>query len=290
MTHRDTERTYRQRILRVMLHIEEHLDGDLSLEAMARLSCFSPYHFHRIFREVAGEPLGRYVRRLRLERSAGRLKQTDRSVLDIALEAGFEAHESFTRVFREMFGVSPSAYRKSLGVVLGPAAGAEREPRPTGALIMQVKVEKLPPRRIAAIRHVGPYVQIGGAFERLCAWAGPRQLFGPDTLLLGIFHHDPEVTPAEKLRSDAALTVAEGVEGDGEVTIGELAGGEYAVVRHKGEYTKLIDTYRWIYGQWLPTSGREPGDAPCFEVYLSDPSQVKPEDLETDVYVPLKTG
>ena len=288
MTQPGTEQTYRQRILKVMVYIGDHLDGDLGLEAMARLSCFSPYHFHRIFREQAGEPLGRYVRRLRMERAAARLKQTQMGVLQIALEAGFEAHESFTRVFREMFGESPSEYRKSLGVALGRAAGAGIEPRPTGAQIMQVKIETLKPKRIASIRHTGPYPEIGPVFGRLCQWAGPRNLFGPDTQVLGIFYDDPETTPADKLRSQAALTVGDDVEAEGEVTIGELAGGDYAVVRHKGCYSKLIDTYRWVYGQWLPTSGREPGDVPCFEVYHNDPKEVKPEDLETDVYVPLK--
>lgn len=283
-----TEQTYRRRILRVMVYISDHLDGDLSREAMARLSCFSPYHFHRIFREQAGEPLGRYVRRLRMERAASRLKQTQMSVLEVALEAGFDAHESFTRVFGEMFGVPPSVYRKSLGVALGRAAGVEVELRPTGAQIMQVNIETLKPRRIAMIRHIGPYPEIGPVFGRLCQWAGMCNAFGPDTLVLGRFYDDPEATAADKLRSDAALTVGEAVQGEGEVTTGELAGGAYAVVRHKGCYSKLIDTYRWVYGQWLPTSGREPGDVPCFEVYLNDPNEVKPEDLETDVYVPLK--
>jgi len=288
MTRPDTDQTYRQRILKVMLHIGSHLDGDLSLEAMARLSCFSPYHFHRIFREQAGEPLARYVRRLRLERAAGRLKQTRLGVLEIALEAGFEAHESFSRGFRDMFGVSPSDYRKGHGVALGPTAEAGIEPRPTGALIMQVSIEKVQARRIASVHHTGAYEQIGAKFEKICAWAGQRNLFGPETKVLGIYYDDPDVTPVEQRRSQAAVTVGENVEGDGEVTVSELAGGSYAVARHKGCYSKLIDTYRWIYGQWLPTSGREPGDQPCFEVYLNNPQEVKPEELETDVYVPLK--
>ena len=288
MTQPDTEHTYRQRILKVMVYIGEHLDGDLSLDAMARLSCFSRYHFHRVFREQGGEPLARYVRRLRMERAAGRLMQTKRGVLEIALESGFETHESFSRVFREMFGVSPSDYRKGRGVALGPTAGVALEPRPTGAMIMQVEVQELVSRRIASVSHAGAYEQIGPKFEQICAWAGQRNLLGPETMVLGIYYDDPDVTPVEQRRSEAGVTVGDGVEGDGEVTVGELAGGSYAVARHKGCYSKLIDTYRWIYGQWLPTSGREPGDAPCFEVYLNDPQRVKPEELETDVYVPLR--
>src|SRR5262249_25834145 len=62
-----THDTYRQRILKVQLHIQEHLDEDLSLERLARIAHFSPFHFHRIFSALAGESVHEYVRRLRLE-------------------------------------------------------------------------------------------------------------------------------------------------------------------------------------------------------------------------------
>ncbi len=153
---------------------------------------------------------------------------------------------------------------------------------------MEVRIEKLQPRRIAMVRHVGPYDQIGGAFERLCAWAGKSGVFGPDTQTVGLFHDNPEETAPEKLRSDAAVTVGEDVQGEGEVTIGEWAGGTYAVVRHTGCYSKMIDTYRWLYGEWMPANGKEYLEAPCVEVYLNDPKQVAPEELETDIYAPLK--
>jgi AraC-like DNA-binding protein len=106
-----TEQTYRQRILRVQLFIQEHLDEELSLERLARVAHFSPYHFHRIFRALVGEGVNEHVRRLRLESAAVDLKNTGRTVLEIALDAGYGTHEAFTRAFRQMFGVSPSQYR-----------------------------------------------------------------------------------------------------------------------------------------------------------------------------------
>ena len=65
-----TEASYRERILRVRLHIEAHLDESISLEELAAVACFSPYHFHRIFRALVGESVMEHVRRLRLERAA----------------------------------------------------------------------------------------------------------------------------------------------------------------------------------------------------------------------------
>src|SRR5262245_60251655 len=108
----DTEHAYKERILRVLVHIQEHLDEALPLEALARVACFSPHHFHRIFGAMVGESVKEHVRRLRLERAAYRLQFSDQPVTGIALDAGYETHESFIRAFRAMFGTSPSGFRK----------------------------------------------------------------------------------------------------------------------------------------------------------------------------------
>ena len=102
-----TNRTYRERLLHVQLFIQNHLDEELPLERLARIAHFSPFHFHRIFKALIGEGVKEYVKRLRLERAAVLLKITDRTVLQIALEAGYQAHEAFSRAFRDLFGITP---------------------------------------------------------------------------------------------------------------------------------------------------------------------------------------
>jgi len=68
----------------------------------------------------------------------------------------------------------------------------------------------------------------------------------------------------------------------------EIAGGAYAVTTHFGPYSKLGDTYAALCGQWAPNSGYGIRSAPCFEMYLTDPENTAPEDLVTDVYLPLE--
>jgi AraC family transcriptional regulator len=105
--------TYKERILRVLVYIQQNLDRELKLEEIARLAYFSSYHFHRIFRGMVGESLQEHIRRLRLERAALRLKNSSTPVTSVAFDAGYGTHESFIRAFRAMFGEAPSRFRLS---------------------------------------------------------------------------------------------------------------------------------------------------------------------------------
>jgi AraC family transcriptional regulator len=95
-----TLQDYRARLIRVFVHIQRHLDGPLALDDLAGLAGFSPFHFHRVFRGMTGESVQAHIRRLRLERAAQRLKHGGRSILEIALDAGYDSHEAFTRAFK----------------------------------------------------------------------------------------------------------------------------------------------------------------------------------------------
>lgn len=89
-----------------------------SVDAMAKAACFSRRQFHRLMVEVLGETPGSHQRRIRLDQAAERLLTSRATILEIALENGFENHETFTRAFRAQFGVTPSSFRKSGGASL----------------------------------------------------------------------------------------------------------------------------------------------------------------------------
>ena len=152
---------------------------------------------------------------------------------------------------------------------------------------MDVQIKQLPKRRVAFVRHTGPYMSVGAAWEKLCAWAGPRGLFGPQTMMIGVCYDDPQITPPDKIRYDACLTAGDHVQPEGEVGVQEIAAGEYAVTTHRGPYERLSETYAKLCGEWLPQSCREPSNGPSCEIYRNDPSRTKPEDLLTDICVPL---
>lgn len=197
---------YTARINRVLDYIEAHLTEDLSLEQLARVACFSPYHFHRLFRALVGEPLGAHVQRLRVERAA-RLLQAEPStpITNVALECGYGSSAAFSRAFRDAFGMSPSEWRSAaeskIGIMKrnpGEALGkpwkeltvewidaaalpttqtwrmvmttektSEKGGKVETKLEAKVEVRELPEKCVAYLRHIGPYAGDGELFGRL---------------------------------------------------------------------------------------------------------------------------
>ena len=104
---------YAQRINRVIDYLRGNLDRQVKLEELAKVACFSQFHFHRIFRAVSGETLNNFTNRLRLEKAARHLRFSDRSLTDIALDCGFSSSATFSRAFRSGYDTSPSQFRKS---------------------------------------------------------------------------------------------------------------------------------------------------------------------------------
>ncbi len=156
--------------------------------------------------------------------------------------------------------------------------------------MFDMEIKDLEPLRVASIRHVGPFTELKGAFEKVCGWAGAKSLWGPNTRVLGVFHDDPKMTAASELRSDAAITVDESVEADAAsgITITEVAGGTYAIGVHKGPYETLEKAYGWIYGTWLATASVDALPEASYEVYLNDAASVPKEELLTAIHIPVR--
>ena len=153
---------------------------------------------------------------------------------------------------------------------------------------MQVEISEMPELRIASVRHVGPYNQIPNAFARLGEIAGRAGLAQhPGTEMIAVYHDDPESTPPEQLRSDAAITVPEGVPLPPGLTEQRIAAGRYAKTLHVGPYEQLGDTWARFLGEWIPASGHRIGSGVSYEIYRNNPTKVPRDELRTEIYVPL---
>jgi AraC family transcriptional regulator len=288
-------REYVARLNLVLDHINAHLDSTLSLVELARVARFSPFYFHRLFRFLTGESVHDYVSRLRLERAAQMLKtDTDLTITGIALNCGFSSSSNFARAFRAHFGMSARDFRKKWQVQRKKREEPRRGPRYAQAMksersTMKPEVRQVPELTVAYVRVLGGYKDslIGPAFGRVMSWAGARSLIRGCPRVLGVSYDDPSITPADKCRYDACLAVPKGTEPSGDVGIETLPAGRYAVGRYEGSINRIGDAWSELT-TWLPTSGFQPDDRPCYEEYMNDGNADPNRRFIVDLYLPVK--
>lgn len=297
----DTRSFYIEAVQRVVTHVASRLDESVDLQALARVAGLSPFHFHRVFRGMVGETPVELLRRLRLERAACQLRDTSTPVTIIAFGAGYETHESFTRAFRAGFGVSPSEFRRrrSVRAVLSAPSGlhfrngrvlTQFTPSDTGGHTMDITLEQLPGLRLATITHIGPYPAIGQAFQRLGEVAGRAGLINPPaSLMVAVYHDDPDATAPGELRSRAAVSVPEDATLPAGLEEMRIAGGTYARCTHIGGYDQLNAVWPRFLGEALPASGHVIADGPALEIYRSDMATTPRDQLRTDLLVPVRS-
>lgn len=278
--------TYRKRILKVLLHVEANLERDIPLAELAKVAHFSLYHFHRIFSGMVGESIKSYVRRLRLERAAHRLIFTDQQITDIALQAGYESLEAFSKAFKKQFRLYPTCYRKCICRVRFQEILNFVNQLPKGKDHMQITIKNLPTMKVAFVRHIGPYMECGSAWEKLMAI--PALPKTAATQYIGIGHDDPEVVEPSKIRYDACITLPENFVPPKEVNTKIIEGGKYAMAVHIGPYEELGKVFEELLGRLLPSKGYEVKAQPLIEIYKNDARTTPPEKLITEIYVPIK--
>ena len=150
-----------------------------------------------------------------------------------------------------------------------------------------VEIRDEPARHLAALPHQGPYPEIGRAFEKLSGIAGARGLFAQAGRMVGVYYDDPSAIAAEDLKSHAGVEMPGGQVMDAPLVPVDLPAGRHAVLTFKGPYIGLSAAYDHLYCHWLPGSGERPADTPPFEVYLNSPMDTAPDDLVTEVMLPL---
>ncbi|MES2742600.1 MAG: GyrI-like domain-containing protein [Pseudomonadota bacterium] len=285
---------YARRMNRVLDYIDAHLDQPLDSARLADVAHFSRFHFHRIFLAWTGETPAHYARRRRLEKAAFRLScATVESVLDTALSTGFGSGEAFARAFKRKFGATPTAWRHATPARLAQQAHAigrrvrfqsnpdqphskadQIAPRTIADhglsvrlrdIAMNVNIIDLPDTRVAYHRLVGPYGPGIGTFWRgtVLPWIRAHGLDGAHCY--GVGHDDPTITPPHQCRYDACVEIAGPLASGAPLSLTDLPGGRYAVAAFRGPPAGLADAWMWLTRDWLPASGFQCDERPCFE-------------------------
>lgn len=274
---------YAERIMRVVDYIHNHLEEELDLDILADVACMSRFHWHRIYAAMQGETISTTVRRLRLARAADRLANSDLSLAEVTLRAGYTTTEAFSRAFKEDYRQPPGRFRNC-----GSHARFKAANRANDAVGFPVSIENMSTMHCAAVSHSGSYMLIGKAIEQLIERLEATSLTSGPSRIIGLFLDDPDSVAVTALRSKACTPVSPEAILPATLEHVSIVGGEYAKLRYQGPYADMKDAYRWLLGVWLPSSGYEAANAPVFEEYLNNPAGVSPMDLLTDICLPLE--
>ena len=274
-------------------HIDRHLDGDLTLDAVSSVAAFSKFHFHREFKATFGVSLLRYVQLARLRRASKRLADGQgQSVTDIALDAGYDTPDAFARAFRKRFRQSPSSFRKSPDwepwlQAFGPFNTARNTLMQTTFTPDHVTLREVAPTRVALFEHRGDPATLDTTIQRFIAWRKAAGLSPRTSSTFNIWHSERRPADPSDYRMDLCVGVGpdQAIEGDA-VRAGEIPGGRCAVLRVTGDTHNLEPAALYLYRNWLPASGEEMRDFPIYcQRFLLDEPEVG---AAAELFLPLK--
>lgn len=284
-----TASDYADRFNRVFDYIDRHLDNSLSVDELSNLANFSRFHFQRQFSVYVGLSVTRYIQLLRLRRASYQLVfEPQRRIIEIALDAGFENPESFSRAFKKCFGQTPSQFREQ--PAWQPWNERMRLPERERSTAMEVKVVNFDDTLVATYEHLGAPELILESVQEFIDWRKSSGLSPvASSRTFGMVYSDPESTPADEFRFDICGEIDAPVPDNPQgVITKQIPAGRCAVVRHYGSTDRVGESAWYLYRDWLPESGEELRDFPLFFHYVKRVPDVPEHEQVTDVYLPLK--
>lgn len=279
------------RIDQALNAIHRDLSGNLTAANLAQKVACSEQHFHRIFKASVGECVHEYVRRTRLEQAANQLMfDRDKPVVDIAALCGFSSLSSFSRVFKNQFGVPPGRWRsQEKKSETAPwrsdteiAAGYER----IRTLKMpQARLLERPEQAVAYVRHQGYDRSIRSPWQILQAWCLTHNRSFENQI--GLHHSNPAWVDLDQCRYVACVPITEPVIRRGPVSAMLLPGGLHAAFELQGKYGELLPWLSRLQDEWLPDSGFRMQTTPAFVEYRKNHFLEPDETFELTLFLPI---
>ena len=256
---------HEQRFIRALRYLQNHYTDAIDLRHIADAANYSPWHWHRVYRDLMGETLHTTVKRMRLHRAAWLIAHTDKPVADIARECGYSNAQSFARSFRDKYGLSPQQYR---------TRPLSRHP---------VRLETRAPVAVVMLAHPGECQRLGDTFYQM---ESLLRLRGADTTRARSFSIHPAIDPYHAEKHVAATVAA--AYAAAPLQTGTIAGGRYAVLRHCGAYAELDRVYDWFAGEWLPAAGlRADERRPVIIEYYDPRPEIPQQQKRVELCIPL---
>lgn len=288
--------TYLKCFERAVFYIEAHLNESLKVDQVAEHVGYSYYHLTRLFQNVLGETVGSYIQKRRLAESSQKLLAGDERIIDIALESGFESAEAFSRAFKKVYQVSPSAYRKNrVNVYISrkPELLMERLSHLQDNVTIQPQIKELPEIFVVGIEGETNLAdnRMPEMWRQLLALVDQIPNPHPEKRSYGICQTSQN---RHHFSSDTVFTEFVGIEVESFGCLSAnlkgivIPAGKYAVFTHTGSLAEFHKTYEYIWGTWFLHTKEQLANRVDVEVY--DQRFLGPDNPATqiDICIPIQ--
>lgn len=291
---------WRATVLKTIRVIKQNLDQNLALTDAADKALYSPYHLHRVFKAMTGETPVEMGRRLRLEKGAWLLSESESSISEVAIECGFGSLEGFERAFSQAYGEPPKRWRSVRkqprtiesvsGIHYRPGCpDCPDIPLPFGDKEMSINIVQMAPMRVLSMRGIGDYWGMVELWPKFVAYLKQQGVPMENAWFFTLFQDPDDSVPFEQKRYDVSISVPEGFEAPtDESFIQEFKGGEYVIYTFRGDNEGIGPAWDHFRQTWLPEHRYrlKPG-LPSVEWYRTGPCTPS-EHLLTDLCDPIE--
>ena len=284
--------TQLDRYKRLLNYLDAHFKDEVNIDKIEEITFYSYRNINRIFLALQYETIGQYVKRVRLEKAAEYLKFSDENLADIAYDIGYSDIAAFSKAFKAHFNCSPYSFRES-SKVLQEIINSTIKTDQSANNALEFVIEELPELSILYLTYQGPYTNVQGmknTWEQLINYALQNRLIDDNSIILGEVLDDNEITETLNCRYNTAIVLKNELQfiPEGLFRTKTIPAHKYAKFVHKGSHESCMDTYDLIYANWMTNVNLEFEDLPTLEFYLNDEEDTPPEDLLTEIYIPVK--
>ncbi|MBW1295146.1 AraC family transcriptional regulator [Aquimarina litoralis] len=296
---------YIRRINVALEYIDSNLNNDLSLDTIASIASYSPFHFHRIFKAVIGETLNSYINRRRLEKIAAVLMHKEEvSITEVAFQSGFSSNSSLTKAFKKFYGVSPSEFRKQLPSKFSKIGKSKSKNGKDEPLFEQyicnitnhlkwiemnakIEIKELPDLHFASVTQIG-VEGLENAFEKIFKWGRSKGIMDrKSTKTARIFHDSFKVTSPDKVRMSVSLLLEEAINQEGDIQPVSILGGRSIVASFEITPSDFEKSWSSLF-IWMNEKGYQKSERTPFEIYHNDFREHPEGKFLVDFYIPIQ--
>ncbi|MEZ0454168.1 GyrI-like domain-containing protein [Sphingobacterium thalpophilum] len=287
---------------KVLDFIDKNLDEDLTLNKIADVGNYSPFHFHRLFKAYVNEPLNEYIARKRIEKIASLLiREKSKKISELSFLYGFSSNSALTKTFKRIYNISPSAFRRLSSSQYDKIINSKNGQKSLKIeqyichinnlknwikMNANVIVKEINPLKMVYVSHIG--VQgLDSSFYKIIDWVRKKELVSENEIdIVRIYHDSFKITPPDKVRMEIGVPVKEKVKTEFDIQYREIQ-PKLCVV---GSFEISLDEFEKSWSSmfiWMNENGYKPSEEKPFEIIHNNYNEHPQKKCVVDFYIPV---